>query len=277
MAVKKGDKRGHYKRRVREKKYVCSCSFGKDSLATLLLALEHGEPLDCVIYVEVMYDISRGISSENPLHVRWVYDVAIPKLREMGVDVVVLRSVVDYVSLFDKCIISGKNAGKKRGFPLSRACHIQRECKLNPIRDYLRSNFLDVGYDVVEYIGIAIDEVDRLKTLSSGSSFSVRVTKESLLAKYRYTETMALLKCQEYGLLSPIYFDVSGRNGCWFCPNQDLRTFCRLRRDHNDLWRDLYAYRNADNLVSDRFKYDLSLVDLCKRMDEYEEKYQEYL
>lgn len=276
MAVKKGDKRGHYKRRVREKRYVCSCSFGKDSLATLLLALENGEPLDCVIYVEVMYDLSRGISGENPLHVRWVYDVAIPKLREMGVDVIVLRSAVDYAVSFNKLVSSGRNSGKRRGFPLANMCHIQRECKLNPIRDYIRSTYLNAGYDVVEYIGIAIDEVERLESLNV-KSFSVRVTKSSLLAKYRYTETMALLKCHEYGLLSPIYFDVSSRNGCWFCPNQDLRSFCRLRRDHNDLWRDLYAYKDADNLVSDRFKYDLSLVDLCKRMDDYEEKYQEYL
>ena len=27
-------------------KHVASCSFGKDSIATILLALEHGEPLD---------------------------------------------------------------------------------------------------------------------------------------------------------------------------------------------------------------------------------------
>ncbi len=27
-------------------KFIASCSFGKDSLATILLAKEHGEPLD---------------------------------------------------------------------------------------------------------------------------------------------------------------------------------------------------------------------------------------
>ena len=37
----------------KEKKYtlhIASCSFGKDSLATILLALEHGEPLDEAVY-----------------------------------------------------------------------------------------------------------------------------------------------------------------------------------------------------------------------------------
>ena len=32
--------------------HIASCSFGKDSLATILLALEHGEPLDEAVYCE---------------------------------------------------------------------------------------------------------------------------------------------------------------------------------------------------------------------------------
>ena len=38
--------------------HIASCSFGKDSLATILLALEHGEPLDEAVYCEVMFDKS---------------------------------------------------------------------------------------------------------------------------------------------------------------------------------------------------------------------------
>ena len=39
-----------------KEKHIASCSFGKDSVATLLLALEHGEPLDEAVYCEVMFD-----------------------------------------------------------------------------------------------------------------------------------------------------------------------------------------------------------------------------
>lgn len=35
--------------------HIASCSFGKDSLATILLALEHGEPLDEAVYCETNY------------------------------------------------------------------------------------------------------------------------------------------------------------------------------------------------------------------------------
>ena len=37
-------------------RYIASCSGGKDSLATILLAAEKNEPLDEVIYSEVMFD-----------------------------------------------------------------------------------------------------------------------------------------------------------------------------------------------------------------------------
>lgn len=39
--------------------YIASCSFGKDSIATILLALEHDEPLDRVVFSEVMFDHAR--------------------------------------------------------------------------------------------------------------------------------------------------------------------------------------------------------------------------
>lgn len=37
-------------------KYIASCSFGKDSLATIILAYLHNEPLDEVVYARVMFD-----------------------------------------------------------------------------------------------------------------------------------------------------------------------------------------------------------------------------
>lgn len=80
--------------------YIASCSFGKDSIATILLALENNEPLDRVVFVEVMFDHERGISGEDPTHIEWVHSMAIPKLEAMGVKVDVIKSHKDYVGLF---------------------------------------------------------------------------------------------------------------------------------------------------------------------------------
>ena len=52
-------------------KFIASCSFGKDSLATILLAKEHGVSLDEAVYCEVMFD--KGISGEVPEHRDFIY------------------------------------------------------------------------------------------------------------------------------------------------------------------------------------------------------------
>ena len=87
--------------------YIASCSFGKDSLATILLALEHKEPLDRVVFAEVMFDNERGISGEIPEHIEWVYSTAIPKLEKMGVKVDVVKSKKDYIHFFRSAVGGG--------------------------------------------------------------------------------------------------------------------------------------------------------------------------
>ena len=52
-------------------RYIASCSFGKDSLGTILLAQKYGEPLDEAVYCEVMFD--QNISGEVPEHRDFIY------------------------------------------------------------------------------------------------------------------------------------------------------------------------------------------------------------
>ena len=113
-------------------KHIASCSFGKDSLATVILAHEHGEPLDEVIYVEVMFD--KEISGEIPEHRDFIYNVAIPKLESWGYPVTVLRSDRTYIDCFYHKLVKGKRKGMTQGFPMQGKCLINKECKLRPIR-----------------------------------------------------------------------------------------------------------------------------------------------
>lgn len=149
---------------MKPKIHIASCSFGKDSIATILLALEHNEPLDRVVFSEVIFDHEKGISGEIPEHIEWVYKVAIPKLESMGVKIDVVRSERDYMYFFRKKIKSGHYVDKLSGFPLGGKCVINRGCKLKPIKDYCRK--LKKKYDIIQYVGIAIDEPIRLKRLN---------------------------------------------------------------------------------------------------------------
>lgn len=118
-------------------KHILSCSFGKDSIATALLALQHGEPLDELVYCEVMF--SEEISGELPEHNRFIHETAIPYFEQRGIPTRVLRSEKTYLSCFYHVVTRGKTKGMLSGFPLSGRCTIQRDCKLPPIKACGRS------------------------------------------------------------------------------------------------------------------------------------------
>lgn len=115
-------------------KYVASCSFGKDSIATVLLAREHNEPLDEIVYCEVMFD--ENISAELPEHRDFIYNKAIPLFESWGYKVTVLRSDKTYCDCFYRVATKGKRVGKTLGFPMVGKCLINRDCKLKTIKDY---------------------------------------------------------------------------------------------------------------------------------------------
>lgn len=241
------------------KKYIASCSFGKDSIATILLALEHNEPLDAVVFAEVMFDHEKGISGEIPEHIEWVYGTAIPKLKSMGVKVDVVKGMKDYRWFFTNQVrCGGKYDGKYYGFPIGGMCVINRECKMKPIHEYYKSY---AGCKVVQYVGIARDEYKRLARLKSNQI--------SLLDKYGCTEAKAYEMCKEAGLLSPIY-DHGTRGGCWFCMNSKLPQYIRVRRNHPELWEMLRELSQTPNLCSYGFKYGKTLQEVEKQMDRVE-------
>ena len=237
-------------------KYIASCSFGKDSVATVILAHLHNEPIDEIVFSEVMFD--KDISGENPLHADFVYNKAIPTFESWGYKVKVLRSNKTYLDCFYHKV--GERAIPDRvckcsGFPLCSRCVINRDCKVPPIKKYIKQ----LG-DITQYIGIAIDEPQRLKRLEN-------TNKVSLLAKYGYTEQMARDLCIEYDLLSPIY-EVSTRNGCWFCPNCKDSEFLFIKNNYNHLWDKLKTLAKTPNLISYKFNRKETFEELDARLEE---------
>lgn len=206
-----------------------------------------------------MYDHKRGISAEIPEHVYWIYKTAIPKLEEMGLNVIVVKDDKDYLSIFHHIRKRGNHIGKITGFPMAGKCEINK-LKLRPIKNFLKQ-FKDK--QVIQYIGIAADEKRRLKRLDDNHI--------SLLAKYGYTEEMAIEKCKEYGLLSPIY-DFSKRSGCWFCPNESLSNFCRLKKLHSSLWNELILLGDTPNRVKETFNWSETIREIDHKIDEHLQK-----
>lgn len=203
--------------------HIAGVSGGKDSVAQLIVAKEHNEPLDEAVYCEVMF--SDTISGELPEHRDFIYLKVKPFVEDvLQVPFVILRSKKNYLDVFNHVISRGERAGKIHGFAIPSMCAINRDCKIPPITKYWKSK----GTDVVQYVGIAADEPERLERLRGTNQIS-------LLEKYGITERQAFDICREHGLLSPIYA-FAQRNGCWFCPNCQDDEWAHMIYEHEELF-----------------------------------------
>lgn len=228
-------------------RYLASCSFGKDSLAAILLAKKHGEPLDEAVYCEVMFD--KTISGEVPEHRDFIYTKGIPALERMGIKVTVLRGKKTYVDLFTGRITRGPKKGMLRSFPVCGKCYVQRDCKLRPILRYQKT----LPPDTVQYIGIAKDEQERLLRLEG--------RQVSLLEKYNCTAQDAKELCRQAGLLSPIY-QFTNRGGCWFCPNAKRKELRHLYDHHPELWARMLELQALPGKVTEKFNRTQRFSDI---------------
>lgn len=222
-------------------KSIASWSGGKDSTAQIIIAHEKGEPLDLIIFSEVMFD--ENVSGELPEHIKFIKNKCIPLFKSWGYETKTLHSDKTYIDYFLHTVKNSrveKRNGKRAGFPMAGKCAINRDCKINAINKF----FSFFKEEFIQYIGIAIDEPKRLARLEGN--------KMSLLAKHGYTEQMAHDLCKKYDLLSPIY-DFAPRGGCWFCPNARKAELKHLRNNHRDLWDKLLELEEMPNLIGNKW------------------------
>lgn len=120
------------------------------------------------------------------------------------------------------------------------------------------------GDEIIQYVGIADDEIDRLARMDSYKYQTI-----SLLEKYNISEARAMEICKTHGLLSPIY-EFTKRNGCFFCPNAKSRELRHLYDHHPDLWGRLMELQRLPNKATERFTRELRFdeIDAMFRMDD---------
>jgi len=238
--------------------YSVGWSGGKDSTASIILAHIHNEPVDSIVFVEVMFDIANGISGENPQHIDFIKNKAIPLFESWGYKVDVVHSDRDFLSVFNRVIERPtkhlEHKGLKYGFPPNGLCSIKRDCKMRAIKSYYKN----IAEEYIQYVGIAVDEPKHLARLHKTKNIS-------LLEKNGLTESNAMQLCKECDLLSPTY-KLSKRGGCWFCPNAKLTEHRDIRNRYPEVWK---QYINLEcekvafdkwNTFSDKTLHDIEQI-----------------
>lgn len=211
-----------------EEIYIASWSGGKDSTATIILAHENNEPLDIIVFCEVMFD--KETTGELPEKIHFVKNIAKPMFESWGYKVLILHHTKTFMDEFEHTRgEKSKWSGMKLGFPMAGKCYMN-DAKRKPIQKFYRQLERE-NKKYKDYVGIAVDEQERLEAMKTRNTNQI-----SLLAKYGYTEQMAMQKCREYGLVSPIY-KFSKRDGCWFCPNASPKQIKQVRDNHPELWK----------------------------------------
>lgn len=200
--------------------YIASVSYGKDSLAMLEIIKENNLPLDRIIHAEIM--ATKELYADLPEMVEFKDKADKIILERYGIEVERIVAPKTYEEYFYQ-VVKGKkskNAGKIYGWPYQKGAWCNSRLKMSVLNKFNKK-------DIVQYIGIAVEEVNRYGIL--------RENKRSPLIEYGITENYCYDWCKENDLLSPIY-QHSFRGGCWFCHNQRLQELRNLRNQHPQYW-----------------------------------------
>ena len=204
-------------------RYIASVSFGKDSLAMVLLILERGLPLDEVVF----YDTGMEFKA--------IYDTrdrVLPILYDHGVNYSELRPPAALPVLY-----AGKARVQQEERPSLRLFLVRRLCALGNRQQNKRldKHAKAAGKNVIQYIGIAADEQKRLQRLP--------LYKVAPLAKFGFTEADALAYCYDRGFFweenGIRLYDVLDRVSCWCCANKNLKELRNIRTHLPKYWNRL--------------------------------------
>lgn len=229
------------------KMHIVSLSGGKDSTAMLLRMLEEGMPVDIILFCDT------GMEFEGLYH-------HIDKL-EKYIDrpITRLKSNKSFEYLMLEHTPKRKNPELvgRVGFswpgPRNRWCTAMLKQRI--IDRYLRD--LAKEYTLVQYIGIAADEPQRVREHNYP------------LVDWGMTEADCLAYCKERGFDWDGLYDIFHRVSCWLCPLQSLEELRKLRKHFPDLWEklrwlDKHTWRTyLKNYSAEQLEVRFSFEDEC--------------
>lgn len=200
--------------------HVVSLSGGKDSTAMLLRMVEEGWPIDHILFCDTGLEFPEMYDHINKLEAY------------IGISITRLKSEKSFEYYFFEHSPKRRNPALSGNKGFSWAGPRNRWCtavlKTRVIDAYLAK--LAKGCEVIQYIGIAVDEPGRIRD------------KHYPLAEWGMTEADCLAFCKERGFDWGGLYDIFSRVSCWCCPLQSHEELRRLRTHFPELWKKLMEW-----------------------------------
>ena len=192
----------------RRKVYICSCSFGKDSLAMLLRLIASGRLIDEVLFFDTGMEFSA---------IYRIRDKIVTLLNKLGIKYTELKDETPFwIQMFIK-EVNPNTENEHYGYEwCGGLCRWGTSNKIKEIQKHYSKNYPD--YEVYEYVGIAADEPKRVKD----DKYKIYP-----LIEWQMTEKMCLAYCREQGYNwkenGVDLYDILDRVSCWCCCNKNLK------------------------------------------------------
>lgn len=193
----------------------------------LLLMLEAGMPIDCVITADT--------GMEFPEMYRHWDKIDQLLYRERGIHLTILRHPKGFEWLmFDDPKEKPETLARREaldvtpygnGWPGIRVRWCTGQLKTHLIHKEV--NRIKGAYNALHYVGIAADEPQRVKN------------DVYPLVEWGITEAEALQICYDRGFDWNGLYEIYHRCSCWCCPFQRIDELRKLRRHHPELWAKL--------------------------------------
>lgn len=213
-----------------------SLSGGKDSSALLLLMIERGLPIDCVLYADTGMEFP-----EMEAHIAKLDDFL---YQERGIHITTLRHPYGFEWLMFERPVNRAPDRSPKGYGWPLAAPGRRWCT-GHLKQHLISkevNRLKKEKNALNFIGIAADEAHRCKEDKHN---------RYLLVEWGITEAQALQVCYDRGYDWGGLYEIYRRASCWCCPLQRIGELRKLRHHHPELWARLL---DMDNRAREQFK-----------------------
>lgn len=251
--------------------YTLSLSGGKDSLALFLRLLDEEVKLDEVVMVDLgdeyqaVYDVMLYVASICMHEKIKLTILEIPKTEEY---LSLIEKTKTDINMFQYMVFHHK---KKNGTCGYGWCGKQRWGTAMK-RAILNNYYQSLKYFIVEYVGIAFDETERMD-IKPHKNYA----KIYPLVKWKMTEKDCLKYCYDHGVYwmqSGIrLYDILDRVSCVHCQNKNLKELRNIRKFLVDVWEDfkiwqehiLWAYRSTGETIQDldkRFESEDEQMDI---------------